>query len=251
MASGLLQFEGLRNDPRLRPFIIPESCVRPTGRHLGTGSYGSVEEVEIHGMIGAGKKIHDVLVQSDYDGTDKVATKYVEECKLLAGLHHPHVVKFLGVYFSPPAHLPVLLMEKLETSLDDVLTKYDQSNPQISRPDIPLVLKLSVLLDVVRGLHYLHTQIPTPVVHRDLSAKNILLDSQMRAKISDLGNARFIGTGNHQSLTQVPGTQVYMPPECVGDLLQYGPKLDIFSFGHLALYTLNQVRKMGYLNSMS
>ena len=68
-----------------------------------------------------------------------------------------------------------------------------------------------MLADVVRGLLYLHTRSP-PVVHRDLSARNVLLTSSLVAKISNLGNARIVNMQPGQlarTLTRVPGTSVY------------------------------------------
>ncbi len=239
----------LRTDPGLRPYIVPETCVSHTGRQLGVGAYGSVDEIELHGVICAGKKIHEVLVQSDGGGTENVVRrKYVEECKLLAELRHPQIVKFLGVYFARDSALPVLLMEKLQTSLDDVLTKNNQGDPQNPKPDIPLDLKVPILRDVVKGLNYLHTRTPKAVVHRDLSAKNILLDAECNAKISDLGNSLLVSTRVHHTLSQLPGMLVYMPPEYCGEHARYGSPLDMFSFGHLTLYTLIQV---GWLMNQS
>lgn len=66
----------------------------------------------------------------------------------------------------------------------------------------------------------------------------------MVAKISDLGNARLVNLRPGQlaqTLTRIPGTLAYMPPEALSETSTYGPKLDIFSFGHLALFTLIQV----------
>ncbi len=239
----------LHTDPGLRKFIIHEGCVSLTGRQLGVGSYGSVDEVELHGIICVGKKIHDTLVQSDSHGTQNVVrTNYVEKCKLLAELRHPQIVKFLGVHFAQGSTQPVLLMEKLQTSLNDVLTKNNQGDPQNPKPDIPLDLKVPILRDVVKGLNYLHTRTPKAVVHRDLSAKNILLDAECNAKISDLGNSLLVSTRVHHTLSQLPGMLVYMPPEYCGEHARYGSPLDMFSFGHLTLYTLIQV---GWLMNQS
>ena len=97
-------------------------------------------------------------------------------------------------------------MEKLDSSLDDLLE---------GAPGLPLSLKRSLLADVIRGLLYLHTRHP-PVVHQDLSARNVLLTSSLVAKISDLGNARTVNLRPGQlarTLTRIPGTFVYMPPE--------------------------------------
>ena len=149
-------------------------------------------------------------------------------------MRHPHIVQFLGLCFLEGSPLPVLVMERLDSSLDELLE---------GTPGLPLTLKRSLLADVARGLLYLHTHNP-PVVHRDLSARNVLLTSSLVAKISDLGNARIVNLHPGQlgrTLTYLPGTMVYMPPEAFDQHSRYGPRLDIFSFGHLALFTLIQV----------
>ena len=154
----------------------------------------------------------------------------------MAEMRHPHVVQFLGLCFLEGSTLPVLVMERLDSSLDDLLE---------STPGLPLTLKQSLLVDVVQGLLYLHTRNP-PVVHRDLSARNVLLTSSLVAKVSDLGNARIVNLQPGQlarTLTRIPGTMAYMPPEAFDQHSQYGPRLDIFSFGHLTLFTLTQVRE--------
>ena len=91
-------------------------------------------------------------------------------------------------------------------------------------------------------LVYLHSHSPL-IVHRDLTARNVLLTNTMLAKIADLGNSQTIESNalsKTLSSCTVPGTLVYMPPEAMANPPQYNEKLDIFSFGHLALYTALQ-----------
>ena len=100
-----------------------------------------------------------------------------------------------------------------------------------------------MLEDVSRGLLYLHKHTPQ-IIHRDLTAKNVLLTSSLVAKITDFGNARIVNLQPGQlarTLSRLPGTLAYMPPEAVSVNAHYGLSLDIFSFGYLALFTLNQV----------
>ena len=228
------QLHALRNHPNLQRFLIANA--RPTGRQLGVGSYGSVEELEVDGIVCAGKKIHETLIEKGNSGAENIVSKYVEECQLMSVLRHPHLVQFLGVCFLPNSTLPVLVMECLLTSLDELLERN-------RNPDIPLSLKMSILADVAKGLVYLHSRSP-PVIHRDLSAKNVLLNSVMVAKISDLGNSRIVDFKPGQlarTLSRIPGTMVYMPPEAFDTTSKYGPSLDSFSFGHLSLFTITQV----------
>lgn len=120
-------------------------------------------------------------------------------------------------------------MEKLKSHLYEVL---------IACPTIPLILKYSILRDIARGLAYLHPQ----VIHRDLSAKNVLLTPFFSAKICDFGNSLSSDlNGRLQRLTPYPGKRVYMPPEALIEPFIYDCSMDIFSFGHLALFTMIQV----------
>ena len=101
---------------------------------------------------------------------------------------------------------------------------------------------MSILHDTASGLEYLHSQTPA-IIHRDLTAKNVLLDSQLRAKIADFGNSRVMDLdpeASPETLTGLPGTLEYMPPEAQGGSEAYDPSLDVFSFGHLSLFTVTQ-----------
>ena len=121
-------------------------------------------------------------------------------------------------------------MERMRESLTSVVEKY---------PNIPMYVKLSVLLDVSRGLWYLHGHRP-PIVHRDLSPNNVLLTSQFVAKISDLGVAKVIQADSKKTKTRAPGTVDFMPPEALLETPEYGPPLDVFSYGGVILHVVNQ-----------
>ena len=217
--------------PDLASFIV--SNVRLTGRELGKGAYGSVEEVEIPGAVCAAKKIHTEFLNI---GSSKdiayIVSKFASECRLMSTLRHPHIVQFLGVCYFPGEKLPSLVMERLDTNLHELL-----ETPTCLSPSI----KNSILLDTARGLLYLHSQFP-PIIHRDLTARNILLNSAMVAKIADLGVARIVNLqpGQLVTMTQGPGNIVYMPPEAMGEQTQYNTSLDIFSFGNISLFILTQ-----------
>ena len=102
---------------------------------------------------------------------------------------------------------------------------------------VPLHLQISILGNVALGLAYLHGHAP-PVIHRDLTANNVLLTSNMTAKIGDLGVARMIELKPSRSLhlTQAPGTTAYMPPEALALQPNYNTKIDSFSFGVLVVH---------------
>ena len=218
---------------RLRDLYL--TGVIPNGKPIGVGAYGRVFEVDYCGTVFAAKEIHSILVQGvrreEFEATKKA---FLTECVQSASLSHPNVVLFLGVY-NPGGHslLPVLVMERMQESLTSVAEKY---------PNIPMYVKLSLLLDVSRGLWYLHTHDP-PIVHRDLSPNNVLLTKQFEhfvAKISDLGVAKVIQADSKKTKTRAPGTVDFMPPEALLETPEYGPPLDIFSYGGVILHVVNQ-----------
>ena len=188
-------------------------------------------------LVCAGKKLHETLLDIQNEGVAEIVHKYLRECQLMASLKHPNIIQFLGLCFLPGTQLPLIVMERLEISLDYLVEHM---------PSIPLSLKLSLLEDVARGLVYLHSQRP-PIIHRDLTSKNILLNSSLVAKITDLGNSRIVSLRPGQrarTLSMVPGTMVYMPPESFDDTHRYGTSLDIFSYGHLSLFTMTQASNL-------
>ena len=223
----------LRAIPELQKIMLPN--VRPTGQELGRGAFGTVEEVEIPGATCAAKRIHESLLRlGTVEDAKSITDAFVRECLLMSTLHHPHIVQFLGVCFLPGSQLPLLVMEQLTMSLDDLLE---------TNSHVPLDTKHSILNGIVNGLTYLHSHTP-PIIHRDLTAKNVLLNSAMVAKLADLGVARIMNIQPGQlasTMTQAPGTLVYMPPEALEPNAKYNAKLDIFSFGVLSLYTLTQI----------
>ena len=154
----------------------------------------------------------------------------------MSTLRHPHIVQFLGVCFLPGSRMPALVMEKLLTSLHEIL---DPEPPPRTKAFIPVSLKRSVLHNVASGLSFLHSHSP-PIIHRDLSAKNVLVSVGMVAKIADLGMARIVPSLRAATMTKAPGASIYMPPEALEDESRYDVTMDIFSMGVLAIFILSQ-----------
>ncbi len=189
-------------------------------------------QVECKKVSCAAKQIHELLLDPGNDGVQEAIQKYRRECQLMAGLRHPNITQFLGLCFLEGSELPLLVIERLEMSVDDLLE---------CSPNIPLPVKVSVLTDTCSGLLYLHGM-PSPIIHRDLIARNVLLTSSLTAKITDMGNSRILNVRPSQlaqTMSKVPGTLAYMPPEALNKSHRYGPSLDVFSFGLLALYIIN------------
>lgn len=190
-------------------------------------------QVRVKGLLCAGKRIKQSVIATERNsGGWDVNKMYLKECRLMSAIRHPNITQFIGLFLHPTSPLPILVMEKLEGHLHDLLE---------TCPKIPLVLKLSMLKDVAKALAYLHPQ----VIHRDMTAKNVLLTPFLVAKICDFGsclsndvNAKVL---NPPGLTPYPGERVYMSPEALAQLPAYDSSLDIFSFGHLMLFMMTQV----------
>ena len=200
--------------------------VTVTDRELGHGSYATVLELEYMGLKCAGKKIHELLLRQG--GASYTVRRFEEECRLLSQVRHPNVVQFLGVHFQQGEPAPILVMEFLHTTLTSCIDRYSI---------LPKEISYSILRDVALGLCYLHRQTPS-IIHRDLSSNNVLLASNMTAKISDLGVARILNLTPLQvsRMTETPGTPAYMPPEVMIANPKYDTSIDEFSYGILMIH---------------
>ena len=219
---------------KLASFALKSVQGLGTGEKKGSGAYGAVYKVTVDGVPCIAKRLHDILVNPEVPSRQKatIQQKFHDECVLLSELRHPNVVHFVGVHYGSNQDDMSLIMECMDTDLARCLDE---------QPNIPIEVKLLILLDVSYGLLYLHTHSPK-IIHRDLTAANILLTRDKRAKIADLGVSKLLDPRPQAAMiqTKAPGTIYYMPPEALEENPRYDEKLDIFSFGHLALYVINQ-----------
>lgn len=197
-----------------------------TGGVLGRGSFGTVLEMRSGDKFYAGKMYNDIPRSKR-----QFITKLYGELLILKKIDHPNIVQSVGITFDADRS-PIVLMECMKITLQEYLLN--------EHPTAPLVKKAKLLHDVAKGLQFLHSHTPT-IIHRDLTANNVLLDASFSvAKISDFGNARLLElTSGCTPLSSQPGTLHYMPPEAF-DGEDYDSSLDVFSFGHLMLFTILQ-----------
>ena len=218
---------------KLKPFV-KEAVLLPENV-LGQGAYGCVIELKVGGKLYAGKKLRADACPDPLKFWNKFYTEY----QVLDKLCHKHIVQYRGITVMSDQNSdpPILIMEKLMTNLEKFITSPTLFG--IHDPDFQL--KLSFLTGIADGLKYLHK---SGVIHRDLTARNILLDDNLVAKISDFGNSAIVDIepSSHletKSKSCVPGTLLYMPPEaCDTEHAYYSEKLDVFSFGHLSLFII-------------
>ncbi|KAK7377435.1 hypothetical protein VNO80_02860 [Phaseolus coccineus] len=106
----------------------------------------------------------------------------------------------------------------------------------------------NIILDVAKGLAYLHYEIKPPIYHRDIKATNILLDSKMNAKLADFGLAKQGCEDQSHLTTRVAGTYGYVAPEYAlyGQLTE---KSDVYSFGIVILEIMSGRKVLDTLDS--
>ena len=206
------------------------------GTEIGIGSFGKVCRAEWNGQPVAVKTLHQYLFDRP-DGR-RLVDNFEKECKILQGLEHRNVVRMLEFVISHSSP-PMLITELLVCDIVHFIGQYHPNK-------IPLTETVSIALDVAEGLIYLHHECNPPIVHRDLTSKNVLLTKEKQAKIADLGLAKcFPRQSMHAS--PVPGTPAYAAPETYTDKpgtpqVEYSAKIDIFSFGVMLMEMINGSR---------
>ena len=203
-----------------------------TEEKLGKGAEATVFAAEWNGTVSAAKRLHDILLEDESPGgAEKFISNFEAECLTWSKLRHPGVVQFLGVHMDRRSRLPVLVMEKMDTSLRTYLESH-------SKEEFLLHQKAFVLRQVTQALAYLHSR-NAPLVHHDLSPNNVLLNVvSFVTKVSDFGMSRAINPSASTRKSSIKGTQAFMPPEALHDPPRYNEKLDIFSFGNIVISTL-------------
>ncbi|CAL4896319.1 unnamed protein product [Urochloa decumbens] len=202
---------------------------------LGKGGFGMVYK----GVLPDGQEIAvKRLCQSSRQGIEELKSELV----LVAKLHHRNLVRLIGVCLQEQQK--ILVYEYMPNrSLDSILFDPDR------KKEIDWAQRFKIISGIARGLQYLHEESQLKIVHRDLKASNILLDSNYIPKISDFGLAKIFGEDQSKYATlRVAGTYGYMAPEYAMRGL-YSTKSDVFSFGVLVLEIVTGRRNAGSYNT--
>ncbi|GMF40748.1 unnamed protein product [Phytophthora fragariaefolia] len=191
------------------------------GRCISRGGFGLVFVGSYGGRQVAVKKI-----RNERDVEREQVEQFVREISLISGLNHPRIVEFIGACWTTPAELSAVteLMERGD--LRDVTRRFKRRGYRLTWE----AHKTVIALHIAEALTYLHGLSPT-VIHRDLKAKNVLLNADMEAKLSDFGIARersFYDGSEH--MTVGIGTSFWIAPEVLLGR-DYDERADIYSFG--------------------
>jgi len=186
---------------------------------LGEGGYGPVYKGNLpDGRIIAVKQ----LSQTSHQGK----SQFVTEVATISAVQHRNLVKLYGCCID--SNTPLLVYEYHENgSLDRAL--FGDSGLSLDWPT-----RFEIILGIARGLTYLHEESSVRIVHRDIKASNVLLDTNLTPKISDFGLAKLFDEKKTHVSTKIAGTFGYLAPEYAmrGHLTE---KADVFAFGVVAM----------------
>lgn len=194
---------------------------------LGEGAYGVVKLGKYYGLLCAVKKLKASMFPSGMQQLDQqtelILQSFYNECEKLSKIRHPHIVQLLGVFADKRTRLPVIVMELMHESLSRLLYRTKV---------LPFYVEIDICHDICQALAYLHSAFKPAIVHRDLSSNNVLLNEELRAKVTDLGVAK-VAKGSFLTWdhTPAPGTLVYMPPEVRKIPADLTSAMDIFALG--------------------
>lgn len=151
------------------------------------------------------------------------------EVGIMMSINHPTLVKLIGystVDFQGEKNITLIMELATNGSLLDIIKKIQVND---GPHDYTNTSRQIILIGVSRGMKYLHDRY---IIHRDLKAGNILLDSNFYPLITDFGMSKFVEVGHSYSQSQFGGTLPYMAPE-IHKGEKYGPKADVYSFAIL------------------
>ena len=195
---------------------LPREQVHISQTILGTGGWGYVARGTFQEQAVAVKCLHRGILSPQNEG------RLRREISIMSQVRHPNLLLLIGAVLTAEGRGPLIVTELLDRSLRSA---YEEGLLE-ERSKVP------VLRDVSSALTYLHSH-RTPIIHRDVSSANVLLErleGQWKGKLSDFGSANL----SHLASTPAEGAAVYAAPEVsTEDRSRQTPKIDVYSFGVL------------------
>lgn len=187
---------------------------------LGRGGFGIVYKGELHD----GTKIAVKRMQTGPVG-EKGLNEFMSEIAVLTKVRHRHLVALLGYCLDGNERLLVY-----EYMPQGTLSQHLFNWSGLGLKPLEWTRRLTIALDVARGVEYLHGLAHQSFIHRDLKPSNILLGDDMRAKVADFGLVRLAPEGKFSVETKLAGTFGYLAPE-YAVTGRVTTKVDLYSFG--------------------
>ncbi|CAI9296340.1 unnamed protein product [Lactuca saligna] len=190
-------------------------------KKLGQGGFGSV----FQGTLEDGSQIAVKCLQ----GLGHVKKSFLAEVESIGSIHHVNLVRLRGFCaWKSERHLVYEFMSN--GSSDQWI--YDGDRNHI----LGWEFRKKIILDIAKGLAYLHEECRQKIIHLDIKPLNILLDNDFNAKISDFGLSKLIDKDQSKVITTMRGTPGYLAPEWLSSFIT--KKVDVYSFGIVLLEIL-------------
>ncbi|KAI3702952.1 hypothetical protein L6452_28706 [Arctium lappa] len=204
---------------------------------VGVGGYGTVYKAELPTEVLAVKKVH-----APAEGEMQDLKSFENEIQALTEIRHQNIVKLYG-FCSHPRHSFLVYEFLAGGSLRNVLNDMEQAVA------FDWNKRVSVVKGIANALSYMHHECSQPIIHRDLSSSNVLLDSDWVAHVSDFGTARLLKPDS-SNWTSFAGTLGYIAPE-LAYTMEVNEKCDVYSFGVLTLEVLMGKHPGDFISSSS
>ncbi|KAL6520069.1 hypothetical protein OROHE_017212 [Orobanche hederae] len=199
---------------------------------LGQGGFGYVHK----GVLPNGK---EVAVKSLKSGSGQGEREFQAEVEIISRVHHRYLVSLVGYCIAGEQRMLVYEYVPNKTLEFHLHAK--------GQPVMDWASRLRIAVGSAKGLAYLHEDCHPRIIHRDIKAANILLDSNYEAKVADFGLAKLTSDNYTHVSTRVMGTFGYLAPEYAasGKLTE---KSDVFSFGVMLLELISGHRPVDPTN---
>ncbi|KAB2011433.1 hypothetical protein ES319_D09G020200v1 [Gossypium barbadense] len=192
---------------------------------IGVGGYGSVYKAKLPcGKVVALKKLHHL--EAENPTFDK---SFRNEIKFLSEIRHRNIVKLHG--FCLHRRSMFLIYEYMEKG-----SLFCNLRDEVNAVEMDWTRRVEIIKGIAHALSYLHHDCCPPIVHRDISSNNVLLNSSFEAFVADFGTARMLDLDSSNQ-TIIVGTCGYVAPELAYTMI-VTEKCDVYSFGVVALETL-------------
>ncbi|KAF8023543.1 hypothetical protein BT93_F0907 [Corymbia citriodora subsp. variegata] len=222
--------------------ILYEDIIEATGAFdeiycIGRGGYGSVFKAKLRsGDIVAIKKLHQTVDSGQIDQKE-----FLNKIRALTETRHRNIVKLEG--FCSHRQHSFLVYEYFDKgSLSTILSSDEEAR------ELDWNKRVNIVKGVAHALSYMHHDCIPPIVHRDISSNNILLDSDYEAHVSDFGTAKLLklDTSNwsavvgtySSSLAKVMSLYLHIYLLLYAELaytMKVMEKCDVYSFGIVAI----------------
>jgi len=223
--------------PTRYSFAEVKKITRRFKEKVGQGGFGSVYKGNLPNGVPVAVKM---LENSTGEGEE-----FINEVATIGTIHHDNVVRLLG--FCSERSRRALIYEFMpNASLEKYI--FSQESDTSGREHLTPNKMIEIATGIARGIEYLHQGCNQRILHFDIKPSNILLDYNLKPKISDFGLAKLCARDQSiVTLTAARGTMGYIAPELYSrNFGTVSYKSDVYSFGMVVLEMMSGKRRSMY-----